>query len=77
MYIFKYHPDNTIYRNGKLIGTYAEFLANNVGFPLVPWQFFEYRNDGFDLINNHGHHIPQEDLSEFQGLIQAIEALNE
>ena len=71
MYIFKYHPDNVIYMNNKCTHTYAEFIASYPNFPITEGQFFEYRDDGLDLINNQGHHFSQ-DLSLFGSLIAAI-----
>ncbi len=71
MYIFKYHPDNVIYMNNALTHTYAEFITSYPDFPMIEGQFFEYREDGLDLINNQGHHFPQ-DLSTFEPLIKAI-----
>ncbi len=71
MYIFKYHPDNIIYINGQCSHTYEEFIASYPEFPITERQFFEYRDDGFDLINSQGHHFPQ-DLSLFEDLIKTI-----
>lgn len=74
MYIFKYHPDNVIYRNGFYHATYAEFMAQNPMFPLVEGQYFEYGQDKFALINEHGHHI-NVSTDDYTTLITAINNL--
>lgn len=75
-YIFKYHPDNTIYRNGEYIGTLEEFLNDNDNFPIIENQFFEFKENGdFVTINNEGHEI-EVDKNSFTDLINAIESLD-
>ena len=77
MYIFKYHPDNNIYRNGVLMSSYADFIAAHPNFPIEQYSFFEYRDDsenGFDGINGDGHHIPL-DITKLTTLINAIKNL--
>ncbi len=71
MYIFKYHPDNTIYVNGTYNSKFSEFMAENPDFPLIENQFFEYSNNKFSIINSEGHHILA-DESEYSLLINAI-----
>lgn len=75
-YKFKYHPDNAIYKDGIFLESYESFIANNVDFPIFERQFFEYKDDGsFEVINQSGHHIIQEDLTKYQDLIDAINNL--
>ena len=74
MYIFKYHPDNVIYKNGSYISTYGEFMAINPLFPLVEGNFLEYGLDKFVTINSQGHDVPA-DIADYAGLIQAIGVL--
>jgi len=74
MYIFKYHPDNTIYRNGAYEATFQDFTSSHPGFPLEEGKFFEYSENKLELINEHGHHIDA-DISEYQTLITAINGL--
>ena len=57
MYIFKYHPDNTIYRDGKYLSTFAEFVKYNPNFPITEGDFFEYSDDKFVTINSQGHDV--------------------
>ena len=76
MYIFKYHPDNTIYRNDKYWGTYEKFKAENPDFPIIEGEFFEYGEEEFTRINIHGHHLPSGG-AKYQALIQAINNLQE
>lgn len=76
MYIFKYHPDNTIYRNGSYISTYAEFMADNPNFPLKEGDFFEYGEEKFVCINEHGHDVVAGG-AKYQTLINAIHNLGE
>lgn len=75
-YKFKYHPDNTIYRNRSLVSSYQEFMTLNPGFPLVEGEFFEY-GDTLELINSEGHHLSQDDLKPYENLIAAINNLGE
>lgn len=78
MYIFKYiQGDNTIYRKGSYVGTYAEFMDLHPNFPLVEGDFFEYSADGLDLINLAGHHSAVDDLALYKNLITAINNLGE
>ena len=79
MYIFNYTPDGMIYRNGSMVGSYPDFVVRNPDFPITGGQYFEYSNDGFDLINSVGHHDRQtgDDLARFQTLITAINNLGE
>lgn len=70
MYIFKYHPDNVIYRNGTYVSTFAEFKELNPDFPIVEGQFFEYSSNGFVAINEEGHNI------EAAPDVTLIEAIN-
>jgi len=75
MYIFKYHPDNVIYRNGTYVSTFPQFMAENAEFPLIEGEFFEYSEDGLDLISPSGNHSNQADLAPYADLIAAIELL--
>lgn len=74
MYIFKYHPDNNVYQSGVCVGAYSDFINARPDFPMPEGQYCEYREDGFDLINQ-GCHLPQSDLTRFQDLITAINNL--
>ncbi len=76
MYIFKYHPDNDIYRNGVFVATYAEFMSANPEFPLIEGEFVEYGEEEFTRINEHGHHLPAGG-ARYQPLINAINNLGE
>lgn len=77
MYIFKYmQGDNTIYRNGNYIGTYEEFMADNPNFPLAEGEYFEYGQEKFVRINEHGHDIVAGG-AKYQPLINAINNLGE
>lgn len=70
MYIFKYIKGQ-VYHNGLLLGTFEEFKKSKPRFPIKEGIYFEYREDGFDLINEHGHHIAT-DEKEYKTLIKAI-----
>ena len=74
MYIFKYHPDNVIYRNGSYISSYAEFMVINPTFPLVEGNFLEYGLDKFVTINSQGHDVAA-NIEDYQSLISAINSL--
>jgi len=77
MYIFKYHPDNNIYRNGIFVSSYADFMTANPDFPLEQYAFFEYRKDdenGLDSISSNGNHSSL-DITKFATLINAIKNL--
>jgi hypothetical protein len=74
MYIFKYHPDNTIYRNGDYVATFAKFKELNPNFPITEGQFFEYSNDKFVLINDAGHDVDA-NSADYTTLIEAINNL--
>jgi hypothetical protein len=77
-YIFKYHPDNVICRNGVCGIPYAEFMENHPDFPLVEGEFFEYRYDAFEIIKIIGNTyigIIQNDLQPYKNLINAINDL--
>lgn len=74
MFIFKYIRFQ-IYRNGEFYKAFEDFVSENPEFPIVEGQYFEYRENGFDLINDEGHHLPQEDLLEYNDLISAINNL--
>lgn len=75
-YIFKYHPDNTIYRNGAYVSSYADFMAARHDFPLVESEFFEYGEEKFVRINEQGHDIIAGG-ARYQLLIQAINNLGD
>jgi len=70
---FKYHPDNTVYYDNQIY-TYADFIAANPGFPIAEGFYFEYRENGFDVINNEGHHLSS-NASNYPSLIAAIDNL--
>tara|TARA_R100001230_G_C5485256_1_gene34885 strand:- start:258 stop:476 length:219 start_codon:yes stop_codon:yes gene_type:complete len=72
--MFKYHPDNTIYRNGNYYGTFDEFKNEFPTFPLVLGKFFEYANGKFSFVNEEGHHTDAK-LEENAELIKAINSL--
>jgi hypothetical protein len=73
-YIFKYMMPDQIYRNGEYAGSLEEFMAAHPDYQIVEGQFFEYGQDKFVLINEHGHDVAA-DAEEYQPLIDAINNL--
>lgn len=70
--MFKYHPDNVILYNGKVI-PFNKFTEENPDFPITEGEFFEFRDNGeLDLIINNNHF-----LTENPVLIAAINNLGE
>lgn len=80
MAIFKYHPDNLIFRNNAFYKSFADFNVENPNFPIIEGEFFEYKESGeFELIINFNGTftgIKRNPLG-FQGLIDAINNLGE
>lgn len=74
MYIFKYHPDNTIYRNGGYVCTFSEFKELHPDFPIEEGQYFEYSESKFVLINERGHDVSV-NSDNYSSLITAINNL--
>ena len=72
--MFKYHPDNTIYKNGAYYSTYDKFKSEFPTFPLELGKFFEYKNGVLQFINSEGHHSIAK-LEENNELINAINSL--
>lgn len=79
-YKFKYHPDNAIYKDGAFHKPFAQFIADNPGFPIIQGQYFELKTNGsLELIkevitpsNTTYSHEIVEDLTPYQDLITAI-----
>lgn len=70
-YIFKYNPDEQILRNESFVSSYADFMTARPDFPLIQGEWFEYGEEEFTRINEHGHHLPAGG-ARYQPLIQAI-----
>ena len=69
--MFKYHPDNVIYKDGLYYGTYNEFKSEYPSFPLELGNFFEYKNGTLEFINSEGHHVSAKN-EDNETLINAI-----
>lgn len=55
--VFKYHPDDTIYQEGKYLCTFEQYIAINPTSNLVQGHFFELLDDGsLTVIDDEGHH---------------------
>lgn len=73
-FIFKYHPDNVIYRNNEYYGTFKEFSEKHPSFPIDEGAYFSYYDNGFDYISDSGNHQIST-VEENQEIVDAINNL--
>tara|TARA_R100001230_G_C5467702_1_gene23750 strand:- start:21 stop:302 length:282 start_codon:yes stop_codon:yes gene_type:complete len=71
--MFKYHPDNVIYKNYCSQCKFADFVALNPDFPITEGSFFEYNKGVLEFINSAGHHV-EANITDHQELVDAIES---
>lgn len=79
MYIFKYHPDDTIYYKGNYLAEFDAFLLKHPSFPLTRGDYFEYGlnragSDEIFAITSEGHSLPR-NVAKYQAVITAIKNL--